>query len=73
MFLEVSNLPKKKTRKNNDHVASRTRSKPEHTDQTVEDRTRSKLQVICNKGSGTDMGTNHNCLVEWNNINKSQS
>jgi hypothetical protein len=46
-----SNLPKQKTRKHNDDVASRTRSKFGHTDQNVADRTRSKLQAMCNSSS----------------------
>jgi hypothetical protein len=43
-----SNLPKQKTWKHNDDVASRTRSKAGHTDQNIGGRTRSKLQAICN-------------------------
>jgi hypothetical protein len=35
----------------NDDVASRTRSKIGHTDQNLGDRTRSKLQAICNSSS----------------------
>jgi hypothetical protein len=46
-----SNLPKQKTRKHNDDVASRKRSKFGHTDQNVADRTRSKLQAIYNSSS----------------------
>jgi hypothetical protein len=46
-----SNLPKQKTRKHNDDVASRTRSKFGHTYQNVADRTRSKLQAKCNSSS----------------------
>jgi hypothetical protein len=45
------NLPKQKTRKHNDDVASRTRSKFGHTDINVADRTRSKIQTICNSSS----------------------
>jgi hypothetical protein len=149
-----SNVPKQKTRQHNDDVASKTGSKFGHTDQNVTDRTRSKLQAICNSSSKEmffplydavmlkgqeiwknvdvpihlgaskcliyhsalmktksqseldwlrqlhildkeeddldeswectkvlkycedsrkDMSTNHNCLVEWNDINNSQS
>jgi hypothetical protein len=39
---------KQETRKQNDNVASRTRSKTGHLDQNVGDRTRAKLQAICN-------------------------
>ena len=51
-----SNLPgnshsKQKTRKQNDDVASRTRSKTGHLEQNVGNRTRSKLQAICNSSS----------------------
>ena len=50
------NLPrnshsKQKTRKQNDDVASRTRSKTGHLEQNVGNRTRSKLQAICNSSS----------------------
>jgi hypothetical protein len=148
------NLPKQKTRKQNEDVASRTRSKFGRTDQNVADKTKSKLQAICNSSSkelffplynavmlkgqenwknvdvpfhlgasecliyqsalmkpksqseldwlcqlhvldkteddldescectkvikycedsGMDMSTNHNCLAEWDDMNKSQS
>jgi hypothetical protein len=40
-----------KTRKHNDDVASRTRSKTGHLEQNVGNRTRSKLQAICNSSS----------------------
>ena len=48
-----SNLPgnshsKQKTRKQNNDVAHRTRSKTGHSEQNVGDKTRSKLQAICN-------------------------
>ena len=48
-----SNLPgnshaKQKTRKQNNDVAHRTRSKIGHLEQNVGNRTRSKLQAICN-------------------------
>ena len=48
-----SNLPgnshsKQKVRKQNNDVAHRTRSKTGHSEQNVGDRTRSKLQAICN-------------------------
>jgi hypothetical protein len=45
------NLSKQKSRKQNDDVASRPRSKFGHTDQNVADRTRSKPQAICNSDS----------------------
>jgi hypothetical protein len=51
--VKPSNVPrnvhlKQKTRKHNFDVACRTRSKTEHLEQAVVDRTRSKLQAICN-------------------------
>jgi hypothetical protein len=46
-----SNLPKPKTRKHNDDVASRTWSKFGHTHQNLANRTRSKLKPLCNSSS----------------------
>jgi hypothetical protein len=58
-----TNLPKQKTRKQDDDVASRTRSKFEHTDQNVGNRTGSKLQAICNSCSGEVLFPLYNAIM----------
>jgi hypothetical protein len=69
-----SNLSKQKTRKHNDDVASRTRSKFGHTDQNVADRARSKLQAKCNSSSKGMFFPLYDAVMlkgqkNWKNIN----
>ena len=47
-FINRNNHPKQKIKGPKDDVSYRTRSKVGHIDQNVGDRTRSKLQTICN-------------------------
>jgi hypothetical protein len=48
MPITTNNHHKRKIRGPNDDVSNRTRYKLDHIDQNIGDRTRSKLQAICN-------------------------
>jgi hypothetical protein len=48
--IHSDNQPKQRSRKSNDDISNRTRSKAGNIDQNVGDRTRSKIQCIHNSG-----------------------
>jgi hypothetical protein len=65
------------SRKVNDGVLKRTRSKISHLIQSVSVRTRPKMQITCNLSVPGDMeadgSTCHNCSLECSAMNKTQT